>query len=93
MIFDGAEILVGDQVFDFVFGSGVVEHLIPTEDKFIVRFGKGRYTYGIAGNCVFPNKTLYWKNPVQGYVPMKDDAKWNHFCKLRDAIASVIWRE
>lgn len=94
MIFDGDKISIGDTVFDVVFGAGRVEQIIEAEGKFSVRYGTGNriYVYSSAGVSNFPEKTLYWHDPVKGYTPMKDDKKWAHFCELRDALASVIWK-
>jgi hypothetical protein len=91
MNFDKSEIKKGDIVHDVVMGAGVVDHVNEAEQNFSVKYGQRQYTYNAAGVGHFPIKTVYWQDPVAGYTPMKDDAKWAQFCAFRKAIAQVIW--
>lgn len=91
MIFDRSEIKTGDIVHDVVFGAGIVDQVNDGEQNFSVKYGPRRYTYNVAGVGHFPIKTVFWQDPVAGYLPMKDDTKWNLFCDLRKAIAQVVW--
>lgn len=91
MKFDGSDILVGDNAYDLVFGVGTVDHVNEAEQKISVRFGDRMYTYTSTGIGHFPQKTLFWQDPVSGYTPMKSDHRWEHFCELRKALAQVVW--
>lgn len=92
MKFDGDEILVGDKVFDCVWGAGVVILVQDAQDRITVKFGAREIAFSSNGVGHFPNKTLYWRDPVGRFVPMKDDATWVQFVKLRDAIATTLER-
>lgn len=88
---DGNDILANDVVFDIVFGAGVVEAVRDAENVFAVRFGEKMFSYRSNGVGNFPQRTLYWRDPIAGLVPNKNDGKWAYFCKLRNAIAQVVW--
>jgi hypothetical protein len=68
-----------------------VEHLIEGEGKIIAAFGQRMLTYDTAGIGHFPQKTLYWHDPISGFIPMKDTFKWTHFQELRNVIANAVW--
>lgn len=91
MQFDGSDIFIGEMVHDIVFGSGTVQHLLEGEKRVVVDFGGRHYSYNAAGQGHFPMKTLYWRDPIGGFIPMKDSKKWDHFVEMRKAIAQVIW--
>jgi len=64
MIFDGDEIKVGDLVHDIVFGSGSVDAVLEGENKIRVVFGSRYYVYNTNGQGHFPQKTLFWRDPI-----------------------------
>lgn len=90
MIFDGAELKNGDHVHDVMFGTGQVDQIIEKENKFTVNFSGSYRTYTAAGVGNFPMKTLYWKDPIGGFIPPKDEKKWELFCALRKSMAQVL---
>jgi hypothetical protein len=92
MIFDNDEIVVGDAVFDCVWGAGIVIHIQEAQDRITVNFGTREVAFSSNGVGHFPNKTLYWKDPVGGFIPMKNDDTWAKFVQLRDAIATTLAR-
>ena len=89
MKLDGEEIQVGDWMFDVVFGHGVVEHIDPKTNTFLVLYGNRRYNYTETGRSNFPQRTLYWKDPIQGFFFFFYEVKWDYFCKLRKAVADI----
>lgn len=92
MNFDGAKIDVNDLVHDVLWGSGTVEQIIEAEDKMIVNFGGSRrHWYNSSGVSHFPMRTLYWRDPIGGFIPTKDTAKWTVFCELRKAVAQAVF--
>lgn len=90
MIFDGADIAAGDMVYDILFGAGEVEYVIEREGTFSVTFGTRQLTYKTNGAAHYPMKTLYWHDPISGFIPVKDEVRWRHFCELRNALSTVI---
>jgi hypothetical protein len=93
MKLDNETVLAGDVVFDLVFGSGVVSRILEAEGSFQVNFGEKIYTYKPTGVGHFSQRTLYWRDPIAGLVPNKNDVKWDYFCQLRNALAQVVWKE
>jgi hypothetical protein len=76
---DGDTVVVGDTVFDIVYGPGAVEQLMPA-DMFQVRFssttGTKSVSYkGTGKSNRFPTRTLYWKDPFL-IAPTKNEARW-----------------
>lgn len=90
MIFDGAELALNDSVYDVAYGSGHVSELNNRVNNFRVTFGPRTFTYDLEGHGTFPRKTLYWRNPVDGFIPPKDTIKWDLFSKLRNVIATTL---
>lgn len=89
MIFDGDEIKVGDLVHDIVFGSGTVDAILDGEAKIRVAFGPRHYVYNVNGQGHFPQKTLFWRDPIGNFVPPKGGARWALFEELRKAVSVV----
>jgi len=89
MIFDGDEIKVGDLVHDIVFGSGSVDAVLEGENKIRVVFGSRYYVYNTNGQGHFPQKTLFWRDPIGNFVPPKGGARWALFEELRKAVSVV----
>lgn len=89
MIFDGDEIKVGDLVHDVVFGSGQVDAVLPGEGKIRVQFGSRYYTYNEAGVGHFPQKTLFWRDPIGNFIPPKGGERWALFEEFRKAVSIV----
>ena len=87
MIFDGDEIKVGDLVHDIAFGSGSVDAVLEGENKIRVQFGPRYYTYNSNGQGHFPQKTLFWRDPIGSFVPPKGGARWAAFEELRKAVS------
>ena len=93
MNFDGAQIKPGDNVYDVAYGTGQVTQVKENEQRFVVVFGSRQFTYQLNGcNGQFPAKTLFWRDPISGFVPMKDDATWAKFVELRAVMAKVMGR-
>lgn len=90
MLFDGAELKHGDLVHDVAFGAGTVDNILEGEQKFTVEFNNRHYTYQANGVGHFPMKTLYWRDPIGGFLPTKDAKKWELFCELRKGIAQIL---
>lgn len=90
MKFDGEEVREGDAVYDVAYGHGTVERVAELENKLTCNFNgrKVAYTAGGVGN--FNRKTLFWRDPIGNLVPSKDKAKWDHFERLRDAVARIV---
>jgi len=89
MIFDGDETKVGDLVHDIVFGSGSVDAVLEGENKIRVVFGSRYYVYNTNGQGHFPQKTLFWRDPIGNFVPPKGGARWALFEELRKAVSVV----
>lgn len=88
MIFDGDEIKVGDLVHDIAFGSGTVDAVLEGENKIRVAFASNRhYTYNASGQGHFPQKTLFWRDPIGNFVPPKGGIRWAAFEELRKAVS------
>lgn len=89
MNFDGSPILPGDLVHDVVFGSGTVDSILEGEDKIRVQFGTQYRTYKSNGVGHFPQRTLYWRDPIGNFIPPKGGARWAIFEELRKAVSVV----
>lgn len=89
MIFDGDEIKVGDLVHDIAFGSGTVDAVLEGEGKIRVQFGTRYYTYNANGQGHFPQKTLFWRDPIGNFIPPKGGARWALFEEMRKAVSVV----
>lgn len=89
MRIDGSIVEVGDQVYDVAFGLGEVTEVQEAEKRLVARFGERRFSYNAQGLGNFPMRTLYWRNPIQG-PPPKDEATWNLYRKLTQAVAKVV---
>lgn len=91
MEMDGCNIVVGDSVHDIVFGHGIIERLVPEQDKFWVRFGTGLRCFDTGGFGNFKERTLYWRNPII-VIPHKDTKKWDLSVEISQAVSNVIGR-
>lgn len=90
MIFDGAKISIGDSVFDVAFGSGSVLEIDDKARMFRAQFGKRVFSFNSTGHGQFPRKTLFWRDPIGAFVPMKKDTSWDVFSRIRDAVAKEL---
>ena len=89
MIFDGSPIIAGDLVHDVVFGAGTVDSILQEEGKIRVVFGTRYYTYNLNGQGHFPQKTLFWRDPIGNFIPPKGGARWALFEEMRKAVSVV----
>lgn len=92
---DGDEVVLGDTVFDVVYGTGTVKELLA-EGRFRVHFaGNKRFVYRSDGQRVDTStrRTLYWHDPVIA-IPAKDDISWTKLRQLAKAITDTMrdWR-
>lgn len=90
MIFDGSEINLNDSVYDVAYGSGKVIEFIERTNNFRVAFGPRSFTYNRQGFGTFPRKTLFWRDPIEGFIPPKSTEKWDLFSKLRLVVANTL---
>lgn len=81
MYLDNCPVLQGDNVYDVVYGSGFVEKLVPSENRFLVNFGNRTIGYRQNGSGLFTSRTLYWHNPIPG-APPKDAAAFGFYREL-----------
>jgi hypothetical protein len=92
---DSDEVLLGDTVFDVVYGTGTVTELLA-DKRFRVTFaGNKRFVYREDGVRVDSKgrRTLYWHDPVVA-IPVKDDISWTKLRQLMTAVLEVVrgWR-
>lgn len=87
---DGELVVVGDRVYDMVWGPGVVAQL-QLSGNFVVRFaGTRTSTYTSAGvNTRYPGRTLYWRDPII-VTPVKDEARWTLIQQLVAGIVASV---
>lgn len=90
MIFDGSELAINDSVYDVAYGSGHVIEINGLVGYFRVAFGPRSFTYNINGMGTFTRKTLFWRDPISGFIPPKDVVKWDMFIKLRLALVNTL---
>ena len=92
MQFDGSEIYVKDHVYDLVFGTGIVDRLLPEEGKLCVSFGANIRYYDLNGRSTFNAKTLYWRDPIT-VIPHKNDDAWDKTMKITQAVTDILGRK
>lgn len=88
MDMDGDVVLVGDTVFDVLFGTGTVTELL-VDDRFRVKFPNKNQpmTYSTTGIGVrYSERTLYWHDPVIT-IPFKSEPKW---LALRPVVTDLV---
>lgn len=91
MTFDNAEVKPGDGVYDVAYGQGVVTRIKEQEQRFDVVFGERQYSYDRGGIGYFRGrKTLFWRDPIERFIPSRDNATWDTFTKIRDAVAIIL---
>lgn len=90
MVFDGAELNLEDSVYDVAYGSGRIIEINDKTFTFRVAFGARAFLYDLQGFGTFPRKTLFWRDPIQGFVPPKNTMKWDTFCNIRNAVAKEL---
>lgn len=90
MIFDGSPLSINDSVYDMAYGSGHIIEINEGVGSFRVAFGPRSYTYLPTGIGMFPRKTLFWREPLGGFVPPKDTVKWDMFVKMRKSIVDTL---
>ena len=86
---DSEPLLIGDRVYDVVFGTGLVDRLAEGENRFWVIFGNRNESYDANGNGRFGVRTLYWHNPFI-IAPHKSESTWELMGKLIDATSNVL---
>ncbi len=74
MIFDGGTLNLSDSVYDVAYGSGSIIEINDSLGFFRVDFAGRTFTYNLSGISTFPRKTLYWREPIGGYIPQKKSA-------------------
>lgn len=87
-IMDGSPVLVGDVVYDTLYGAGVVEQIL-VDNRFVVTFSGAnlRHTYHDSGvGSRFKVRSLYWHDPVFA-IPAKSDTGWQ---KIRTICLAVV---
>ena len=92
MIFDGGEVKNYDSVYDVAYGSGRVVEINEGSGIFRVAFGPRTFAYNTKGFGTFQRKTLFWRDPISNFVPMKDDATWDKFNTIRNSTALALGR-
>lgn len=90
LIFDGSPVALNDSVWDTAFGSGNIVEIQVAQNKFRVRFGQRVLQYDLTGQGIYPRKTLFWREPIGGFYPRKNDITWATFANLRNAIAHAL---
>lgn len=87
---DGETVVEGDNVFDMVWGAGVVAQ-VHTSGTFVVRFaGTRSATFSQDGNNVrYPGRTLFWRNPIV-VVPMKNERRWVLVAQIMTNVVSAV---
>jgi hypothetical protein len=85
---DGAQVNVGDAVYDVILGTGTVTEL-TLDNRIKVRFSgvgrEGTFTSGgVSGR--WNARTLYWRDPVL-VAPLKSDAEW---ARVRSICLAVV---
>lgn len=88
MKLDNEDILIGDRVYDVIFGMGTVDKIVEAENRFWVIFGNRNECYESTGNGRFGVRTLYWHNPFI-IAPHKKDASWELMGRIIEAISKV----
>ena len=77
---DSDEIVLGDRVYDVLYGNGTVREIL-VEGRFRVQFDgkKTMKTYAGTGIGVrYSKRTLFWHDPLFG-APPKDESRWHAF--------------
>lgn len=90
MQFDNATLVLGDSVYDVAQGAGTVVELITQTNQFRVQFGTRNYVYSLGGVSVYPQKTLYWRDPIEGVIPPKAVGAWNNYVLIRNFVAQTL---
>ena len=90
MIFDGGTLNLNDSVYDVAYGSGSVIEINDVLGTFRVNFAGRTFTYNLSGIGTFPRKTLYWREPIGGYIPQRDQPFWDKFVEIRRVAAQVL---
>lgn len=87
---DGEPVIVGDTVYDMVWGPGSVTQL-HMSGNFVVRFGGTRTaTFTSLGvNSRYPGRTLFWHDPIIVW-PMKRESRWLLVRQLVTNIADTV---
>lgn len=87
---DGYDVNIGDSVYDVAHGTGKVMELL-VENRFRVHFSSGQYfVFDSSGRTNrYPNRTLYWHNPVL-MAPLKDDTKWASAAAICRTVAEQL---
>ena len=89
MKLDNEPLLIGDRVFDIVFGIGTVDKILDQENRFWVIIGDRNESYDSNGNGRFNVRTLYWHNPFI-IAPHKSDAKWELMGRIIEAVSGIL---
>lgn len=81
MYLDNSPVFPKDSVYDLVYGAGIVQKLLPGENRFLVSFGSRIVSYRNNGTGMFTNRTLFWHNPIPG-PPPKDAHAFGFYREL-----------
>ncbi len=90
MQFDNATLVLNDSVYDVAQGAGTVIELREDLQKFRVSFGTKNYLYTLGGVSVYPQKTLYWRDPIAGVIPPKAVGAWEKYVLIRNFVAQTL---
>jgi len=89
MKMDNEPVVIGDRVFDVIFGSGTVDRIIEGENRFWVLVANRNECYDNNGNGRFGVRTLYWQNPFI-IAPHKSDAGWELMGRIIESVSTHI---
>lgn len=89
MKLDNCEVLIGDRVFDTIFGAGTVDRITEDEGKFWVLIANRNECYDSKGNGRFGVRTLYWRDPII-VAPSKDEKTWEHISAIATAAYKIL---
>ena len=84
---DGEPIVLGDSVYDMIWGPGTVVQLHES-GNFVVRFGATRTATFTSGgvNARYPGRTLFWHDPII-VLPIKRESRW---LLVQQLVASIV---
>jgi hypothetical protein len=85
---NGAEPVVGKQVYDMNLGYGRIIAVEP-DLSFVVDFGASRRQRFSTGGFVGNIRRIYWENPVV-VEPMADDTSWQTFVSVARQMYQMV---
>jgi hypothetical protein len=84
---DGSPVVIGDAVFDVVFGAGTVRQVSDTRITVLFANQPARTYAGNGVSTVLQARTLYWADPMQSLPPPLKDAQ--HRTILANAVGEL----